>query len=72
MDILGHTQISTTISTYAHVLPATQRQAVEEIDRLLGDGRAGEETSIESTTADQKGATQSCADNPQRPLRADV
>lgn len=35
MDILGHTQISTTMNTYAHVLPETQRQAVAGLDALF-------------------------------------
>lgn len=35
MEILGHSQISTTMNTYAHVLPDTQRQAVEGIDGLF-------------------------------------
>jgi integrase len=35
MEILGHAQISTTMNTYAHVLPDTQRQAVEGIDGLF-------------------------------------
>jgi site-specific recombinase XerD len=37
MEILGHSQISTTMNTYGHVLPETQRKAVEGIDNLLGD-----------------------------------
>lgn len=35
MDILGHAQISTTMNTYAHVLPETQRQAVAGLDALF-------------------------------------
>lgn len=32
-----HSQISTTMNTYGHVLLETQRKAVEGIDNLLGD-----------------------------------
>jgi integrase len=35
MDILGHSQISTTMNTYAHVLPDVQREAVAGIDALF-------------------------------------
>jgi integrase len=35
MEILGHSQISTTMNTYAHVLPATQREAMAKIDALF-------------------------------------
>lgn len=39
MDVLGHTQISTTMNTYAHVLAEVQREAVESLDSLfLDDG----------------------------------
>jgi len=33
---LGHAQISLTLQTYSHVLPDLQRQAAEELDRMLG------------------------------------
>jgi integrase len=35
-DTLGHSQISLTVNTYVHLLPETQRQAADAIDRLLG------------------------------------
>jgi integrase len=35
MEILGHSQISTTMKTYAHVLPATQCEATTKIDALF-------------------------------------
>jgi integrase len=41
MEILGHSQISVTMNTYAHVVPATQRQA---IDGIAGLGLFGEPT----------------------------
>ena len=35
METLGHSQISLTLNTYSHVLPALQREAAERIDALL-------------------------------------
>ena len=35
MEILGHSQISVTMNTYAHVLPETQRAAAATLDALL-------------------------------------
>jgi hypothetical protein len=35
-DTLGHTQISTTADIYGHMLPESQRQAVDRIGALLG------------------------------------
>jgi integrase len=40
MEILGHSQISLTMNTYSHVLPALQREAAARLEALLGDGRA--------------------------------
>ena len=39
MEILGHSQISVTMNTYAHVLPESQRWAVEGVTGLF-DGQA--------------------------------
>jgi integrase len=36
MEILGHSQIGITMDTYGHVLPETQRDAVDGITELLG------------------------------------
>ena len=33
---LGHSQISTTLDTYSHVVPTLQREAADRIDRALG------------------------------------
>ena len=33
---LGHSQISTTLDTYSHVVPTLQREAAELIDGALG------------------------------------
>lgn len=38
METLGHSQISLTLNTYAHVFPEVQRQAAEAMDRLFGAG----------------------------------
>lgn len=36
-SILGHSTISMTMDTYAHLMPDSQRQAAATFDRLLGD-----------------------------------
>lgn len=36
MEILGHSQIAVTMNVYAHVVQETQREAVGQMDRLLG------------------------------------
>jgi integrase len=38
MQTLGHSQISLTLNTYAHVLPVLQQEAANRIDHLLGAG----------------------------------
>lgn len=35
MDILGHSQISLTMNTYAHVMPAVRREAAKKMDAIL-------------------------------------
>jgi integrase len=35
MEMLGHSQITLTLNTYSHVLPALQREAAERLDSLL-------------------------------------
>ena len=35
MEILGHTQISTTMDLYSHVMPAARREAADLMDRIL-------------------------------------
>lgn len=35
METLGHSQISLTLNTYAHVVPALQRKAAEKMDDIL-------------------------------------
>ena len=35
METLGHSQISLTMDTYSHVLPALQREAADQMDALL-------------------------------------
>jgi integrase len=45
MEILGHSQISVTMNTYAHVLPETQREAAAKLEVLLsGQQKLGEAT----------------------------
>ncbi len=36
MDILGHTQMSTTMDLYAHILPAAKREAANAMDATFG------------------------------------
>ena len=36
METLGHSQISLTMNTYAHVVPALQREAAAKMDAILG------------------------------------
>lgn len=36
MELLGHSQVSLTLNTYSHVLPALTRDAVDRLDTLLG------------------------------------
>jgi hypothetical protein len=40
MEILGHSQISTTMNTYGHVLPEVQREAVTVLDTLFSEASA--------------------------------
>jgi hypothetical protein len=40
METLGHSQISLTMNTYAHVVPELQREAAERMEAVL----AGDET----------------------------
>jgi integrase len=35
MEILGHSQISLTMNTYSHFIPARQREAALRLDELL-------------------------------------
>jgi integrase len=38
MEVLGHSQISLTLNTSAHVLPAVPQDAADRTDALLGGG----------------------------------
>jgi integrase len=38
MEVLGHSQIGTTMNIYAHVLPRVQRDAVTGLDRYFAEG----------------------------------
>lgn len=37
METLGHSQVSLTLNTYSHVLPALQRDAAERINAVLAE-----------------------------------
>jgi integrase len=41
METLGHSQISLTLNTYSHVIPALGRAAAEQMDVVLGPRSAG-------------------------------
>jgi integrase len=36
METLGHSQVSLTLNTYSHVLPALQQDAARKMDAILG------------------------------------
>ena len=36
MEVLGHSGISVTMNTYAHVLPAPRQEAADAIDEVFG------------------------------------
>jgi hypothetical protein len=38
METLGHSQISLTLDTYSHILPALQQEAADRMDAVLGLG----------------------------------
>jgi integrase len=38
MELLGHSQISTTLDLYSHVLPTLQQEAAEKLDAQLSAG----------------------------------
>jgi len=38
METLGHSQISITMDTYSHVMPAQQREAADRMGDLLSGG----------------------------------
>ena len=40
METLGHSQVSLTLDTYSHVLPALQQEAVREMDAVLTSRRS--------------------------------
>lgn len=35
MELLGHSQISLTMNTYSHVIPALQREAADRMNAIL-------------------------------------
>lgn len=42
MEILGHSQISTTMNIYAHVLPRVQREAITGLDAMFTEQKPAE------------------------------
>jgi hypothetical protein len=47
MEVLGHSQISTTMNIYAHVLPHVQREAVTGLDALFTEAQPGSGAGLE-------------------------
>ncbi|NNJ12003.1 site-specific integrase [Chloroflexales bacterium ZM16-3] len=54
MEILGHSQIGTTMNIYAHVLPRVQRDAVTGLDTLFADDTPDDDDA-EPSTGDAEG-----------------
>ena len=44
METLGHSQISLTLNTYSHVIPALGRVAAEQMDAVLAARSEGSAT----------------------------
>ena len=42
-ELLGHSDISTTLNVYGHVLASMQQEAMEKLDHLFGKGEDGEQ-----------------------------
>lgn len=59
MEILRHSQISTTMNTYAHVLPRLQRDATTKIEELIGDATAESKPEAAQQTETPEAATDS-------------
>jgi integrase len=71
---LGHANITTTLQTYAHVLPTMQEKAIEVLDRLMtqpryeDDRRRGEESStLPAARSDETQRRARPAIGPRRP-----
>ncbi|NTU84406.1 MAG: site-specific integrase [Chloroflexales bacterium] len=62
MEILRHSQISTTMNTYAHVLPRLQRDATTKIEELIGGEATQGEGDGEATQSEAPGATEGGAE----------
>lgn len=41
METLGHSQITLTLNTYAHVMPVLQRDAADRMEQMLGSAKEG-------------------------------
>jgi hypothetical protein len=40
MEVLGHSQVTLTLNTYSHVIPALQAEAAERMNALLSPAGA--------------------------------
>jgi integrase len=52
MELLGHSQISVTLNTYSHVVPALRRDAADKMDAILITGPVATKVATK-TTSDQ-------------------
>jgi integrase len=53
MELLGHSQMRTTMDIYSHVMPALAREAADRMGALLLPGKAGQ-TATTSATRDDR------------------
>ncbi len=63
MELPGHSQISLTMNTYAHVMPCLMKDAYQEMDALFG-GEAAAPSAAQSWAAAHKLGCQSWAVKP--------
>ncbi len=54
MELLGHSQMRTTMDIYSHVMPALAREAADRMSTLLLPGKGGQ-TATTSATRDESG-----------------
>src|ERR671919_1327232 len=54
MELLGHSQMRTTMDIYSHVMPALAREAADRMSTLLLPGKGGQ-TATTTATRDDSG-----------------
>jgi hypothetical protein len=63
MEILGHTNITITMNTYAHVLPQVSREAADKLDSLLPPDKPESEDQESDDTGDDQEDLEAEADS---------